>query len=52
MALAAVKIHDKVIGLISAQHLHQRNSIADDDYRQFCFICDHLNMCLSLNATR
>ncbi|MEH8017003.1 HDOD domain-containing protein [Rheinheimera muenzenbergensis] len=52
MALTAVKIHDKVIGVISAQRLQQRNSIDEDDYRQFCFLCDQLNMCLSLNAAR
>lgn len=52
MAVTAVKIHDKVIGVISAQHLKSTKPIDDDDYRQFCFICDHLNMCLSLNAAR
>lgn len=52
MALTAVKIHDKVIGIISAQHLRTSQHFSDDDYRQFCFICDHLNMCLSLNAAR
>lgn len=52
MALAAVKIHGKVIGAISAQRLDATKPLQDDDYRQFCFICDHLNMCLSLNATR
>lgn len=48
MAVAAVKIHNKVIGLISAQRLDGTLPIEDDDYRQFCFICDHVNMCLSL----
>lgn len=52
MALAAVKIHDKVIGIISAQRLANRPALHDDDYRKFCFICDHFNMCLSLNAAR
>jgi HD-like signal output (HDOD) protein len=52
IALAAVKIHDKVIGIISAQRLANRPPVHDDDYRQFCFICDHFKMCLSLNAAR
>lgn len=52
MALVPVKIQDKVIGLISAQHLKPAQVFSADDYRQFCFICDHLNMCLSLNAAR
>ncbi len=52
IAIAVIKIHDKVIGLISAQRLKNAKLINEDDYRQFCFICDHLNMCLSLNAAR
>lgn len=52
MAVSIVKIHDKVIGVISAQRLKSAKYIDDNDYRQFCFICDHLNMCLSLNSAR
>ncbi len=52
MALTVVKIHDKVIGIISAQRRANQPAIHDDDYRQLCFICEHLSMCLSLNAAR
>ncbi|MBZ9611461.1 HDOD domain-containing protein [Rheinheimera maricola] len=52
MALTSVKIHNKVIGIISAQHLKTARPISDEDYRQFCFICDYLNMCLSLSTAR
>ena len=52
VALVAVRIHDKVIGAISAQRFKAKSPIDEDDFQQFCFICDHLNMCMSLTAAR
>lgn len=48
ICIAPLKIGDKTIGIISAQYFDNANKISDDDFSQFCFLVDHLNMCLSL----
>ncbi len=48
ICIAPVKINDNAIGVITG-HLFARNSqISEDDFAQFCFLVDHLNMCLTL----
>lgn len=48
ICVAPVKIDNKVIGVVSAQIFTRSKLISDDNYEQFCFIIDHLNMCLSM----
>ncbi|MEO3678271.1 HDOD domain-containing protein [Rheinheimera fenheensis] len=52
MLLAPVKIQGKLIGLVTAQRHNARDAIADEEYRQFCFLTEHLSMCLSQNSSR
>lgn len=52
LLLAPLKIQGKLIGLLSAQRHSAHDSITDDEFRQFCFLSDHLNMCLSQNTSR
>ena len=48
ICIAPVKINDNPIGVISG-HLFTRNSqISEDNFAQFCFLIDHLNMCLTV----
>lgn len=48
ICFSPVKIGDKTIGIISAQQFDKLNEISDDDFSQFCFLVEHLNMCLSM----
>ncbi|WP_019613965.1 HDOD domain-containing protein [Psychromonas ossibalaenae] len=48
VCIAPVKIDNKVIGVISAQILTKPKKINEDNYSQFCFLIEHLNMCLSI----
>ncbi len=48
MCLAPVKIKGSVIGIICGQHFKKMRKITDDEYQQFCFLIEHLNMCLSM----
>lgn len=48
MAIAPIKISGKVIGVICGQFIEQGSEIANEDYRQFCALIEHLNMCLTM----
>ena len=48
VCLAPVKINNNCIGVITAQQFERSVEISPDDFNQFCFLVDHLNMCLSL----
>ncbi|TPH18475.1 HDOD domain-containing protein [Litorilituus lipolyticus] len=48
MALAPVKISNKVIGIICGQFLEKGKTVSSEDYRQFCALIEHLNMCLTM----
>jgi HD-like signal output (HDOD) protein len=47
ICLTPVKIGHNVIGIISAQLLAKNSQIDDESYSQFCFLVDHLNLCLT-----
>lgn len=48
ICFSPVKIGDKTIGIISAQNFDKSRKISEDDFSQFCFLVEHLNMCLSM----
>ncbi len=52
ICFAPVKIEDKMIGVISAQVFDKSQKISEDDFSQFSFIVEHLNMCLSMLSRR
>ncbi|MFT6985698.1 MAG: HD-like signal output (HDOD) protein [Psychromonas sp.] len=52
ICFAPVKIEDKMIGVVSAQNFDRSKKISDDNFSQFSFMIDHLNMCLSLITRR
>lgn len=52
ISFAPVKINDKIIGVITAQHYDPGNKITEEEFSQFCFIVEHLNLCLSINSMR
>jgi HD-like signal output (HDOD) protein len=47
-----VKIGDKMVGLISGQIFKKTEKFDNDDFSQFCFLTEHLNMCISLVSQR
>jgi len=48
MCLAPVKISNNCIGFITAQNFERNSLISPEDFNQFSFLVDHLNMCLTL----
>ncbi|PKF63679.1 hypothetical protein CW745_02200 [Psychromonas sp. psych-6C06] len=52
ICLAPVKLDNKIIGIVSGQHLSECEKISADDFSQFCFLIEHLNICLSFIAPR
>jgi HD-like signal output (HDOD) protein len=50
ICIAPVAINGKTIGVISGQLAAGQTKISEDDFTQFSFIIEHLNMCLSINA--
>lgn len=47
-----LKIDQKMVGLISGQIFKQTEKFDNDDFSQFSFIVEHLNMCLSIISHR
>lgn len=52
ICFAPVKIEDKMIGVVSAQLFDKSKKISEENFSQFSFMIDHLNMCLSLISRR
>jgi len=52
ICLAPVKIGGSVIGIITAQLTTNGRKIGQEDYSQFCFLIEHLNMCLTMISHR
>lgn len=48
LAVIPVKIGNKVIGIICAQFLENKEQISTDDFQQLCSLVDQLNMCLAM----
>ena len=48
ICIAPVEINDRGIGIIVGQRFNKESVIDDDDFSQFCFLVEHLNMCLSM----
>lgn len=46
ICMAPVFINKNCIGVISAQNFDKEIEISADDFSQFCFFIEHLNMCL------
>lgn len=49
-SLSLVTINQRVIGLISAQHTKSDIQVSKNNFDDFCFIVEHLNMCLSITT--
>ena len=52
MCLAPVNINGNIIGIVVGQHFEKLKKISEDDFQQFCFLIEHLNMCLSMITRR
>ena len=52
ICFAPIKINNRTIGIVSSQKLHKGTKISPEDFSQFCFLIDHLNMCLSIISMR
>lgn len=52
ITIAPVKIGNKIIGIISAQFSQPGKKITDEQFNQFCFIVEHLNMCLMISSQK
>ena len=52
ICLSPVKIGDKTIGVISAQIFNQSQEISQENFSQFSFLIEHLNMCLTMISHR
>ncbi len=62
IAIIPVKIDEKVIGIICAQHFANqvhvesdnltKKIISSDDFQQLCSLIDHLNLCLTMMMLR
>lgn len=48
ICLAPVKINNNCIGIITAQNFERNIVINPEDFSQFSFLVEHLNMCLTL----
>ena len=48
ICLSPIKINNRTIGVVIGQKLYAGAKISDDEFSQFCFLIDHLNMCLSI----
>lgn len=48
ICLVPIKIDNKVVGIVSGQLFDKTEKISDDDFSQFNFLFEHLNMCLSI----
>jgi len=47
LCLAPVKIGHNIIGIISGHLFMNSHKIDEESYSQFCFLVDHLNLCLT-----
>ncbi len=52
VCIAPIKIKNKVIGVVAGQFFNKSRLITDNEYQQFCFYVEHLNMCLSMISNR
>ncbi|MFT5674416.1 MAG: HD-like signal output (HDOD) protein [Paraglaciecola sp.] len=52
ICLSPVKIGEKSIGVISAQSFNQSQEISQQNFSQFSFLIEHLNMCLTMISHR
>ena len=52
IAIAPVKIGTKTIGVISGLQSQPGRKISDEQFSQFCFIIEHLNMCLMISSQK
>ncbi len=48
ICLAPIAINNRMIGVITGQKLNKKPQISCEDFSQFCFLIEHLNMCLSI----
>lgn len=48
ICFAPIKINNRTIGLVTSQKLLKGTKISANEFSQFCFLIDHLNMCLSI----
>jgi HD-like signal output (HDOD) protein len=48
LCLFPVKIGDVIIGVISGQTIHKNCTMKIDAFKQFSFLVEHLNMCLTM----
>lgn len=47
-----VKIDEKIVGIISGQVFSDSDKFSSDDFSQFSYLIEHLNMCLSMVSHR
>jgi HD-like signal output (HDOD) protein len=52
MCLSPVKIGGKTIGVISAQLFNQSSEISQENFSQFSYLIEHLNMCITMISHR
>jgi len=48
ICFSPIKINNRTIGIVTSQKLLKGTKISADEFSQFCFLIDHLNMCLSI----
>jgi len=48
ICIAPVEINGRGISIIIGQRFNKEKLIDDDDFSQFSFLVEHLNMCLSM----
>ncbi|MGJ8691895.1 MAG: HDOD domain-containing protein [Thalassotalea sp.] len=46
-SLSLIKINERVVGLISGQYAKGTPQVNNNQFQNFCFIVEHMNMCLS-----
>ncbi len=52
ICFSPIKINNRTIGIVGSQKLHKGAKISSEEFSQFCFLIDHLNMCLSIITMR
>lgn len=52
ICIAPVRVGNKNIGVISAQLLEKSKKFSDENFGQFSFLIEHLNMCLTMMSAK
>ena len=50
--ITPIQINKKTLGIIIGQRLNQPAKITQAEFERFCFLNEHLNMCLSIITQR